>query len=100
MVQKETRQPGSAGSRRDFLKTSTAVGAALAGSLAVPRTVHAGVDQTLRIGLIGCGGRGTGAAANALAADPYTKIVAMADTFADRLQQSKKSLQKLVSMIK
>ena len=49
-------------SRRDFLKTSTglAVGGALAGTLAVPRAVHAGVSETIGVGLIGCGGRGTG----------------------------------------
>ena len=50
-------------SRRDFLKTSStiAAGATLAGSLSVARSAHASVDDTLRVGLIGCGGRGTGA---------------------------------------
>ena len=52
--------------RRGFLKSSAglAAGASLVGSLAIPRTVHAGVDETLRIGLIGAGLRGTAAAQN------------------------------------
>jgi myo-inositol 2-dehydrogenase / D-chiro-inositol 1-dehydrogenase len=72
-------------SRRDFLKTSTgvAVGATLLGTMAVPRTVHAGASETMRIGLIGCGGRGTGAAENALNASPDNVLVAVADTFED-----------------
>ena len=49
---------------------------------------------SLRIGLIGCGGRGTGAAAQALSADPNVKLVAMADAFEDRLQKSLAILQK------
>jgi predicted dehydrogenase len=71
-------------SRRGFLKTSTglAVGT-LASTLAVPRAVHAGVSEKLRIGLIGCGGRGTGAAQNALDASPENVLVAVGDTFAD-----------------
>ena len=44
--------------------------------------------ETLKIGLIGCGGRGTGAAAQALNADPHVKLTAMGDAFADRLESS------------
>jgi predicted dehydrogenase len=51
--------------------------------MAVPRTVHAGASETIRIGLIGCGGRGTGAAENALNASPDNVLVAVADTFED-----------------
>ena len=58
------------------------------GGLAGAGSVHAAGSDTLRIGLVGCGGRGTGAAANALGADPNCKLVAMADAFADRLQGS------------
>ena len=81
--------------RRQFLKSSTA--AALAGplvagrALAQDRGVPAG--ETLRVGLIGCGGRGTGAAAQALAADPNVKLVAMGDAFKDRLQGSLATLR-------
>jgi predicted dehydrogenase len=77
-------------SRRDFLKTSTglAVGAAIAGTLSVPRAVHAGVGETLRIGLIGCGARGSHAAENALQASPNNILVAVGDAFADFAESS------------
>ena len=77
-------------SRRDFLKTSAglAAGATLAGTMAVPRAVHAGVSEKIRIGLVGCGGRGTGAAENALNASPDNVLVALADTFADYAETS------------
>jgi predicted dehydrogenase len=71
-------------SRRDFLKTSTAAAAALA---AIPNA-HAAGSDLLRVGLIGCGDRGTGAASQALSADSNVKLIAMADAFEDRLQQS------------
>ncbi len=70
--------------RRNFLKNSSAAAgiAAFAAS-----TVHAaGVDETIRVGLVGCGGRGTGAIQNALDADPNTKLSAIGDTFADRIE--------------
>jgi predicted dehydrogenase len=70
-------------SRRDFLKTSAAVAALVA----VPNA-HAAGSDLLRVGLIGCGDRGTGAATQALSADSNVKLVAMADAFEDRLQQS------------
>ena len=72
-------------SRREFLKTSTglAVGATIAGTLAVPRAVHAGTGETLKVGLIGCGGRGIGAARNALHASPDNVVSAVGDAFAD-----------------
>ncbi len=82
----------SATSRRDFLKTSTAlVGGALADSLTPG--VHAAGNDLLRVGLIGCGGRGTGAATQALKADKNVKLVAMADVFEDRLQESLTTLR-------
>src|SRR5580700_9273806 len=76
--------------RREFLKTSTAAaaGASLVGSLGIARSAHASVDDTLRVGLIGCGGRGTGAASQALNADKNVKLTAMGDVFEDRLQKS------------
>lgn len=81
-------------SRRDFLKTSTAaLGGTLAGGLTIGRSAHAAEDGTLKVGLIGCGGRGTGAAGNALNADPNTKLTAMGDAFGDRLQGSLNSLK-------
>src|SRR5581483_2087327 len=50
-------------------------------------------SETLRVGLIGCGGRGSGAAQQALSADPNVALVAMGDAFEDRLQSSLKNLQ-------
>jgi predicted dehydrogenase len=89
------RKPTPA-SRRDFLKGSTAavVGGALAGHLAGVPNVHAAGGGLLRVGLVGCGGRGTGAASQALKADPEVKLVAMGDAFEDRIRQSLGTLQK------
>lgn len=80
-------------SRREFLAQGSAlgVGAAL-GSLALARTAHAGVDETIKVALVGCGARGTGAAVQALSTKGPVELWAMADTFADRLQGSLKSL--------
>jgi predicted dehydrogenase len=75
--------------RRDFLRT-----AAVTGALTSGLSVHAEGGDLLRVGLIGCGGRGTGAAAQALQADPNVKLVAMGDVFADRLETSLTTLKK------
>jgi predicted dehydrogenase len=56
--------------------------------------VHAGGTDLLRVGLVGCGGRGTGAAVNALRADRNVKLVALADTFRDRLESSQAALRR------
>src|SRR5262249_12451096 len=80
------------GSRRDFLKTSAAAAGAL--SLAAVPFVHAAGDETLKVGLIGCGGRGTGAAAPALHADRNTTLWAMGDAFHDPLHSSLSSLRR------
>ena len=70
--------------RRDFVKAS---GAAIV-LPAFANRVHASHTETLRIGLIGCGGRGTGAAMQALTADPNTQLTAMGDAFGDKLKWS------------
>src|SRR4051794_12839655 len=75
--------------RRHFLKTS----AAAAATLTVEGFAHAAGGDELKVGLIGCGGRGTGAAGQALRADPNVKLWALADAFDDRLQQSLARLQ-------
>src|SRR4051812_19394532 len=78
---------GHTPSRRAFLKASAATAAAAS-------FVHAaGTSETLRVGLIGCGSRGSGAAEQALCADKNVKLVAMADAFEDRLQSSLKRLR-------
>lgn len=80
-------------SRRGFLKFTGKViaGSALAG-VALPR-VHAAEDNTIRLAIIGCGPRGTGAVVNAFES-PHgpVKLVAMADVFEDKLQRSFKAL--------
>src|SRR4051794_5682274 len=85
---------GGPASRRDFLKVSSAAALAGAADLALPPPVHAGGSDVLRVGLVGCGGRGTGAATQALAADKHVALVAMADAFADRLRSSLATLRK------
>jgi predicted dehydrogenase len=79
-------------SRRSFLK-STVSAAAAAGLMAAP-AVHAAGSETLKIGLVGCGGRGTGAAGQALAADSNAVLTAMGDAFDDRLKSSLETLKK------
>jgi predicted dehydrogenase len=82
--------------RREFLKSSTTALAAgtLAAELTSHAAVHAAGSDVLRVGLIGCGRRGTGAAEQALQADPHTQLVAMADAFEDQLQYSLDILKK------
>jgi predicted dehydrogenase len=83
-------------SRREFLQNTgrTAAASALVAGLAVPR-VHAAEDNTIQVALIGCGGRGTGAASNALSVpNGQTKLVAMADVFENKLNSSYKNLQR------
>jgi predicted dehydrogenase len=82
-------------SRREFLKNTGRVAAASALTTMVVPHVHAAEDNTIRLVLIGCGGRGTGAAANALStkAGPV-RLVAMADVFETKLTGSYQRLQK------
>ena len=82
-------------SRRTFLQASAAVAAA--GPLAIARSAHAAGSDVLKIGLIGCGGRGSGAAGNALAADKNAQLTAMGDLFDDRVQTSRKTLLRSLS---
>jgi myo-inositol 2-dehydrogenase / D-chiro-inositol 1-dehydrogenase len=86
----------SSPSRRDFLTGSTAalVAATAASVLPVPM-VYAGGSSTIKIGLVGCGGRGSGAAEEALKADSGTKLVAIADAFQDRIDDHLSHLKDL-----
>ena len=80
--------------RRGFLEqTTTAVGAtALSGTIA--RSAHIAGDETIKVALVGCGSRGTGAASQALKTKGPVKLWAMADLFEDRLQESLAHLSK------
>jgi predicted dehydrogenase len=90
-------------SRRAFVRnTALAAGGIAAGSsllgslspqaLAVARTAHAGGTDSLKIGAIGCGGRGSGAVADALTADPSSRLVGIAELFKDRLDSARANL--------
>lgn len=87
--------PG-ASSRRDFIRTTTAavVGGTLASTVTIPGAFAAGSDE-IRVGVVGCGGRGTGAIENVLNAAPGVRLVAMGDLFPDRLADSLGNLKKL-----
>lgn len=83
-------------SRRDFLKNSTiaVVGGSLASTLAAPRAVHAEGPTVLKVALIGCGGRGMGAAVNAMNAEENVKLTVLADVFKDQIDHAKNVLSK------
>lgn len=82
-------------SRRDFLKTSSVAGIAgtLMGTFAAQPNVFAAGNDVIRVGLVGCGGRGTGAAHQALSADPQAQLVAMGDAFPEAIESSLRSLR-------
>ena len=76
-------------SRRDFMKTSaTAVASLSALPLAFSSRAYAGGSDRVRVGVIGIGGRGSGAVTNCLEADDGVEIVAIADAFQDRIDGS------------
>lgn len=82
-------------SRRDFLKTSTTLtGVALTGALSLERGAHAAGSDVIKIGLIGCGGRGSGAAINAMNAGADIRLVAAADIFEERLRDGLAQVRK------
>lgn len=70
-------------SRRDFLAGSAALGA----TAMVPNFAFGQTRETMKVGLIGCGGRGRDAAINAIDSSEGVEIVALADAFPDRVQQ-------------
>jgi len=115
-----TAQPADARSRRQFLRDTTlgAAGAAVAAQFPFVLTSHAAPDDPIRIGLIGCGGRGTGAVLDALGAATEVvyptsgyhtedaakdaravaknvQVVALADVFRDRLQRCREQLNQI-----
>ena len=78
-------------SRRDFVKSGSSTAALLAST---PLVYAGGQEQTISVGLIGCGGRGTGAALQALRAEPGTVVLtAMADVFPERIDSSLAALR-------
>jgi predicted dehydrogenase len=83
-------------SRRSFLQrsTGTLAGTALAGGLSIARSAHAAGSGQIRCALIGCGGRGIGAAANLLDVKDDIRLVAVADAFDDKARHAADSLAK------
>ncbi len=81
--------------RREFMKTTSMIAGGIA---ALPLTSQASgffnssADDAIKVALIGCGGRGTGAAMQAMLSKQNVKLVAMADVFRDRLDDCYKSL--------
>lgn len=77
--------------RREFVKTTAGFAAAAAAGVSpsvIARTAHAGGSDEIKVAVIGCGGRGTGAAMDALNASPRVRIWAMSDAFKDRIDSS------------
>jgi predicted dehydrogenase len=86
--------PQNKSDRRDFLKTSGAVGSALLAGF--PGIISAQtVTKAIKVGLVGCGGRGTGAASQALHADDYTELTAVADIDQAQIDKSLQTLKKI-----
>lgn len=91
-MQRETNNPPRT-SRRDFA-IRTSAGLAAASGLSLARSVHAAGSDELKVALIGCGSRGTGAAVHCLMAGPNIKLIAVADAFRDRADSCLAHLRK------
>ncbi len=82
-------------SRREFLKKTSRIAASSALIAAVGPRIYAGEDSTIKVALVGCGGRGSGAASDAMSVRyGPVKLVAMADVFEERLKSSYDNLKK------
>jgi myo-inositol 2-dehydrogenase/D-chiro-inositol 1-dehydrogenase len=78
-------------SRRGFVNTAAAAGFS---TLAISKAAHAAGSDVIKFGLVGCGGRGTGAASQIMNSEHPTQLVAMADAFIDKVEGSKDRLAK------
>jgi predicted dehydrogenase len=93
-------QQTSSVTRRDFLKTSAAATAAATatvaplGALDISRYAHAAGNDIIKLGMIGCGGRASGAAGQVLTTDKGVRLVAMGDILMDRVQSKRAALKK------
>src|SRR2546421_4173804 len=83
----------AAPSRRDVLKSSAIATAAIAAPLLIPKSVRAAGSDLIKVGLIGCGGRGTGAAQQALNADKNVVLTAIGDAFQDHIDKALPTLR-------
>ena len=89
----DSREKVGAQTRRTFITSATLAGGTLAAASLMSKAYAAGGD-TIKIGWVGCGGRGTGAAKNALLADKNVKLVAVGDAFQDRMDSHFGALKK------
>ncbi len=97
MADKNATQPTKSQTRRKFIKDSSLLvaGSAVVSQLSVPKAVHAfGEGDTIKLGLIGCGGRGTGAANQAMNTAGPTKLIAAADAFDDKIKSCLRGLSR------
>src|SRR5262245_2747988 len=78
--------------RRDFIKTAAAGAAVAAANLSLLGNVHAAGSDTIKVGIIGCGGRGGGAGRDVLQAAPNVQIVAIGDVFKFRVNETRDEL--------
>src|SRR5690349_11262264 len=83
-------------SRRDFVAASATAGAATA-LMATTNFAYARADSKIRVGLIGCGGRGSGAANDCASSSDNVELYAMGDAFKDRLDSSRKNLSQALA---
>lgn len=81
-------KPSNQATRRQFLETAAVTGATLAASVNFSRMAHAAGGDRIKLALVGCGGRGTGAANDALSARTDVELVAFADLFRDRAKNA------------
>lgn len=82
--------------RRNFLKQTAAItGGILINPLSAEISAYASGSDIIKVGLVGCGGRGTGAAAQALTSAPNVRLVAMSDVFNDQIEKSYQNLKKI-----
>ena len=89
------QMPESQASRRDFMKQSTLLaGGVIAAPLMSNANYFSGASDVIKIALIGCGGRGTGAVTQALLSKQNVKLIAMADAFRDRIDRSYNEITK------
>lgn len=94
MIPQEQSGECSGTTRREFLKRSAVLTtAAVSGAGSIANNAYAAGGDVLRVGMIGCGGRNTGAAVEALTADPGARLVAMCDIFMDRVKAKRERLQ-------
>jgi myo-inositol 2-dehydrogenase / D-chiro-inositol 1-dehydrogenase len=79
--------------RREFIQT----GAAVTAGLMIPSWAYANGSDTLKIGLIGCGGRGTGGIVQAMQSSPGVELIAMGDLVPDRIARARNSIQQAIT---